>query len=291
MATKNKRIFLLGLTVVVVTLSALTFAATKPKHVKTPARIPPPTPSPQVGTNTRTANYVQRAALRPQLIPDLIELGDRVERPGQERLNVIGTLTRADSNRRFPFSAVIEFPDHVSLSIQEGAQTRVLRFDGQEVTAIGSAVDVSERDLIETLAYDTAEHFFWSQMQNHATRGLGSRFRADDGSARNYAGPYYDIYEMSELDKTSSDRHQSVKHFYFNSDTHLLERVRYEVTRGGANVGVEIIVEAWQKQTGQNIPRRIERRENNMSVFVLAINSVNVAPRVADGIFGTAASN
>src|SRR5213078_3217676 len=124
-------------------------------------------------------------------------------------LNIIGTLARGDSSRRFPFQAVFEFPDHLRLAIQEGAQMRVLTFDGSQAAAIGDAINTSEREMIESLVCDTAEHFFEGQMESKATRAFGSRFRTDDGIASNYSGPYYDIYEMSEVNKTTAQALQS----------------------------------------------------------------------------------
>jgi hypothetical protein len=281
--TKHKTI-LLSLVIAVFVLTALTIAATKRRPKKSPPAAARPAPTPPV---TSTARHVRRSALRPQLIPNLIELGDRIERPGKERLNIIGTLTRGDSSRRLPFQAVMEFPDHFRLTIQEGIQTRVLMFDGSQVAALGDAINTGEREMIETLVCDTAEHFFEGQMESRATRAFGTRFRTDDGTDSNYNGPYYDIYEMSEVDNTAAQAHQSVKQYFFNSDTRLLEKVRYET---GTGVTTETLMQDWRKVNGQSIPRRVERRQNDQSVFVMTINAVTVGPGLADGIFGVTAN-
>jgi hypothetical protein len=164
---------------------------------------------------------------------------------------------------------------------------RVLTFDGSQAAAIGDAINTSEREMIESLVCDTAEHFFEGQMESKATRAFGSRFRTDDGIASNYSGPYYDIYEMSEVNKTAAQALQSAKQYFFNSDTRLLDKVHYETTRAGASVTVETLV-LWRKENRQSFPHRIERRENDQSVFVMTINAVNLGPGLNDGIFGPA---
>ena len=54
-----------------------------------------------------------------------------------------------------------------------------------------------DQETIETLVFDSADNFFLGQMQGVATRMLGSRFRLDDGTTANYAGPFYDIYQIN----------------------------------------------------------------------------------------------
>jgi hypothetical protein len=62
----------------------------------------------------------------------LSALGDRLEKPGQERLSVSGTLSRADSQAE-EVNALLEFPDRLRLTRQKGNQARVIAFDGDQV--------------------------------------------------------------------------------------------------------------------------------------------------------------
>jgi hypothetical protein len=181
--------------------------------------------------------------------------------------------------------AVLEFPDRLRLTIQKGAENRVITFDGEQAKAAGNNLDTAERDLLETLVYGTAEHFFTTQMQGMATRLLGSRFRLDDGSSAGYSGPYYDVYKIADRVKTSTDQREQLKLYYFNSDTLLLERVVYEITRNGSVVKVEERIGDWTKEQGQQVARRVERFENGESVFVLTVNTAGLRSRVTDGAF------
>jgi hypothetical protein len=138
--------------------------------------------------------------------------------------------------------------------------------------------------LIETLTYDSAEHFFAAQMQGNAMRFLGSRFRTDDGSSPDYNGPYFDIYKIADQIKPSAQE-RPAKLYYFNSDTFLLERVTYVINRDGSQVNVETSLSDWRAIEGQQVARRIERFENGKSVFVLTIRSAALGQRAEDGLF------
>jgi len=161
--------------------------------------------------------------------------------------------------------------------MQKGSQTRVISFDGKHAKA-----DPVDEDLIETLIYGSAEHFFDTQMQGMATRLLGSRFLLHRGSTADYNGPYYDVYKVAE---TSADEKEQLRLYYFNSDTLLLERVVYEINRNGATVKVEEKLGDWSREQGQQVARRIERFENGEPVFVLTVRTAQLGARADDGVF------
>jgi hypothetical protein len=236
-----------------------------------------------VGVNRRA--YVRRGLLSPKLVWHLNALGDRLERPGKERLSVTATLSRAGDSQPVEVVAVWEFPQQLRLTIQRGIQTRVIKFDGEQAKAVGNPLDSDERDLIETLVYGTAEHFFLTQVQGKATRFLGSRFRIDNGSFANHSGPSYDIYQVADQVKTSATQREQQKLYYFNSDTLLLERVSYRISRDGSEVKIEEVISDWGKEQGQQVARRIERFENGKSIFVLTVRGLGLGPRVDDEIF------
>ena len=235
------------------------------------------------GVSVKRAAYVRRSNLSPKLVWHLNALGDRLEKPGKERLSVTGTLSRANDSKT-EIVAVFEFPDRLRLTMQKGNQSRVITFDGEQTKA-GNPLDTEEQDLIETLMYGSAEHFFNTQMQGMATRFLGSRFRLDDGSSPNYDGPYYDVYKVSEQIRTSAEQRERLKLYYFNSETLLLERVSYEIYRNGSAIKVEERLRGWTKEQGQHVARRIERLENGESVFVLTVSTAGLSRRVDDGLF------
>ena len=279
MRKNRRRVFWPALLIALLGLTAVTFVAFgKLRGSRTTKANTTQAASGRV--KLKRAAYVRPGNLSPKLIWNLKAMGDRLEKPGKERLTVTATLSRADSQTE-EVTAVWEFPDRLRLTTQKGNQARVITFAEDRV----SALDLADQDLLETLVYGTAEHFFSTQMQGMATRRLGSRFRLDDGSSPDYSGPYYDVYKVADRVKTSAEQREQLKLYYFNSDTLLLERVAYEITRNGSVVKIEERIGDWTKQQGQQVARRVERFENGESVFVLTVQMAGLGPRVNDGAF------
>jgi hypothetical protein len=63
---------------------------------------------------------------------------------------------------------------------------------------VASLPSEMEEGLLETLVYDSSEHFFSSQTQQQAARFIGSQIRTDDGSNPEYGVPFYDVYQLTE---------------------------------------------------------------------------------------------
>ena len=230
------------------------------------------------------ADRVHRGRLGPQLRWTLTALGNRLEKPGKERLTLAGTLNRA-SEQPVVFAAILEFPDRLQITTQSGTQSRTIVFDGQSVRAVGGSLTSAEEDLIESLVYDTPEHFFSAQSAGVPTRHLGNHFRTDDGSTANYAGPFYNVFSVMDLVKVTPETRSQSKFYCFNSETRLLEKVHYQTLRNGASVEVETRIGGWRRIEREQVPSRIIRKENTQQVFVLTITSATLSPRISDGIF------
>jgi hypothetical protein len=260
-------------------LSAITFATARILRRNATGIKPGTGQNPSSVTRSNRNAYVRRAQLSPRLALNLNALGNRLEKPGQERLTLMGTLRLSTTAETREVAATTEFPDRLRLVVG-GPQNRVITFDGQQTKAVAAV----ELDLIETLTYDSAEHFFAAQMQGNATRFLGARFRTDDGSTPDYAGPYFDVYKIADQIKASGEE-RAAKLYYFNSDTLLLERVAYVINRGSTEVSVETKLSDWRETYGQLVARRIERFENGKSVFVFTIRSAGFGRPADDGSF------
>ena len=235
--------------------------------------------------SSASTEHSRRGRLRPQLDAALKALGDRVEKPGKERLTITGTLQRADSTQVIPFAAVYQQPGLLRFQAGQGQEFRTIIFNGRRAEKLGSSLSADEEALVEMLIYDTPEGFFNSQMDGAATSFLGSRFRADDGTTENYSGPYHDIYQVMDRVKVKGDVSQRLKLFLLNSDTQLLEFIRYQIATNGIVTDVEVRLGDWQKTQDQMVPRRLVRLENNQPVLTLTIVSVAVSPGAEDGIF------
>jgi hypothetical protein len=230
------------------------------------------------------SDYVNAGRLWPRLRGALRAMGDRLEKPGKERLTLTGTLMRDGDSA--PFVMVSEFPGKLRLEVTGRGAGNTLVFN--ERARGRGATDARDADLIETLVFDTAEHFFEGQSLGVGTRLLGSRFRADDGATPHYDGPFYDIYQVDETVEAARPPRHRTKLYYVNSDTMLIERVRYEDQGGGATVRVGVELE-WQQVGGQRVPRRITRTEGGSPVLTFVVNAATVGQRVEDGLFSASA--
>jgi hypothetical protein len=272
---------ILALFVVIVVIVPLTFTvrARREKNRSTARHIAVATQSVPA---PKTVGYVRRARLWPQLRYASEVLGDRLEKPGKERLVLTGVLRRASKkNENRQTRLILEFPDRLRLEEQDG----VTVYDNGDFSSSRGVLEKNERDEVESLLFDFVDHFFAAQMQGFATRFLGSRFRLDDGKDPQYNGPFYDIYQVTDRITIEENVREQPKLYFFNSNTFLLERVRYQVERDGVTVKVEVLISGWQTVGGQQIPNNITRTEDGEPVLSLSIASAAVGIKQNDRAF------
>src|SRR5919205_1133202 len=135
-----------------------------------------PTPAAQADSPT-TSPYVSAAGLRPQLRAPFRALGDRLSRPGRERRLTQGELAAEGSPARRVL-VVSQSPGSLWLLGPDGSD--LLTPFEERVAARDRSSE--EEALIETLFYDSAEHFFFAQATGAATRQLGLRAVAEGGA-------------------------------------------------------------------------------------------------------------
>ena len=65
--------------------------------------------------------YLQRGGIWPQLHSALDAYGDRLEKPGKERVTALGTISNADTtaSEKVPVRLVFEFPDKLRIEKQK----------------------------------------------------------------------------------------------------------------------------------------------------------------------------
>jgi hypothetical protein len=210
-------------------------------------------------------------------------LGDRLEKPGKERLIFTGTLRRASKrNEDRPTRLILEFPDRLRLEEQDG----VTVYNNGDFTFSNGVLKKNEQDEVESLIFDFVDHFLAAQMQGAATRFLGSRFRMDNGKNPQYAGPFYDLYQVTDRTAIKKTVREQRKLYYFNSNNLLLERVRYQIERDGKPIKVESLIGDWRKVDGQQIPGAITRTEDGAPALSFSITSATITKKLNDGIFG-----
>ncbi len=104
-------------------------------------------------------------------------MGDRLQKPGQERINMTGTLT--DSGGTVPVQVLSELGGKVSISVINAAP-KTLSFNGVAASAV--SVTPYDSDLLSAFVDDLAETLLQDISQGTGFRPIGERFKAGDGS-------------------------------------------------------------------------------------------------------------
>ena len=105
----------------------------------------------------------------------------------------------------------------------------------------------------------------------------------------NYAGPFYDIYQVFDQTTMGGVSSSQPKLYYFSSDQQRLARVRYSmrVLNSSLATPVDVQLSGWTNVAGQLVPTTIQRKEHGSQVWVLDLSpsSAAISARANDGIF------
>ena len=221
---------------------------------------------------------ISEQMLWPHLRGHVKILGNRLLTKGKERAVLGGAIVRSAGSHNVTVAVAID--GRIRIDEQNAPS---IGHDGNASWHAQGNVTSDESDLLETLVNDTAEHFFLSHARSVPGRFYGSRFRTDDGTNPNYKGPYYDIYEM--VDKVVGTTTSRTRVYCLNSETMLLEKIQYRITRAGAPVSVETVLSGWKDFQGEKFPTKVSHTENGREVFAITYSSAQVLPDAADGAF------
>jgi hypothetical protein len=201
-------------------------------------------------------------------------LGMRVSATGKEQTVYAGELVDANGNRT-RLQIVHQLPGLVRIDSVAGRRTS-LAFDGTRDRGVITPMDEA---LIETFVGDSVEGLFASLDGNAAVRLLGRRFGPDPRTHPNYKGPRYDIYEVTAPVASRPDGIVRMKFYYFDSETGLLQRTRYDDRSVRPRRKIETRFSAWGRVDGSLYPGRIERYEDGRLVFSFVTAEVAAGPR------------
>lgn len=286
--------YALALLIAVVAITLVTFTA-RARFVLPPKAVAPmaDVSSPMSATQDSKPSYVERGRFPSYLREALKKLGDRLEKPGKERIVLSGAISRPHlSGVENPFRLILELPNRLRLEEQENGKAKVTVFDGNELRKIGEALKDSDKSEIYSLIYDSADQFFIGQSERPLPRFLGFGFKINNLGLGTSATDTHDVYQLSGLgnigalgniNRDSNQHHYKL--FHFNSKTLLLEGVTYQQSSNGAPVQVAVVLSNWRKVGDQQIPGLITRREDGKPVLLLKINSATINKKENDGIF------
>ncbi|HKO44156.1 MAG TPA: hypothetical protein VJU84_12845 [Pyrinomonadaceae bacterium] len=262
----NRFFFVILIFIIFVTGVAAVIAS---RRVSSSKKNPPPVVAQsRTPVHTGYPDRIHASRLRPQVRVLLGALGSRLSERGKERVTRAGTLTHGSASQ--PIVVVHEFPNRFSVTGNKGV---LVSFDAR--ARAGVSGDAETRALLESVFYDSAESFFIAQWRGAATRFLGARANAVESGD----GPVYDIYEVIDEAASRGAGQPTTKRYFFNSDTQLLEIVRYQNERDGQSISVETRFGDWRKIDGQHVPGSVTRLENGRVVLSFANGSTTLGPR------------
>lgn len=207
--------------------------------------------------------------------------GDRFFRTDSQRMSITGVLTIDGSDS--PVQVVRELSGKTRIQIG-GVKGKIVIFSGKVVGLSGGGPPTpQDLDLLDSLAEDREDYFFFKVASGAGMRFLGDYFRTDDGSNPSYTGPFFDIYDLI-TDDTVRAESAVWKRYYFDSVSGLLQRVAYKLKATGDTLH-ETRLENWQKQNEQFLPGLVTHVESGKTVFSLRIDSVAFGPSVKDDAF------
>jgi hypothetical protein len=237
---------------------------------------------PAVPTRPPGPQYVTPYSVPNSLHDVVVAMGDRVQKPGQERLALTGTYT--DSTGSHGIQITWELPNKTRIDITGGSPKSIV-YDGQTTQSNAGSLSAADNDLLEGIADDRPETLLYGPKTSGLTmRLLGSRFRTDGGANKNYTGPYYDIFQSQAPVAGRTDSTRRTKLWYFDTLTGLLVKTEYTIQRNGTTVHVETAY-TWAKSGGQAVPGQIVRRENGVDVATVHVSTSQIVGAVTDGIF------
>jgi hypothetical protein len=241
----------------------------------------------QSGSGNRAAvKYIPSSSVPSDWLMALVQYGDRLQRPGKERIVLSGTVTRPSAHAA-QFLLTRELPNSVRYVEQGGPNATVIVFDGNQYGKAKGALKKQDSDLIETLAYDSPDWFFYLPSNGVPVRKLGSRFRLEDPKRKGSALAVYDVYLVMDSIRQPGKIKQQAKYYHINSETHNLERIRY-ADADSPGTSVEIALDGWTTVSGNRVPGSIRRLENGVEVLRLTIQSAVLGPAMPDNAFRNA---
>jgi len=236
---------------------------------------------------TSQASPSIQAVFNPQSFPlplqgAVMALGSRLQKSGQERETLVGTLTNSTGSS--PGKVTFELPNKVRIDWM-GATVRSIGYDGNGNWASDGMLSEQDQNLLETFLEDSPEGMLNLIHQTASLRVIATYARFDDGTTPNYKGPLVDIFQVVEPVASNGAKPMRQKHYYFDSTTRLLTEVDYLESSDGATVGVRVQRSNWNSVGGQFAPGSVTRIENGITVFSLGSATATFSPAAADGTF------
>lgn len=219
---------------------------------------------------TAVGPYVTPAQLPPTLLRQFFALGDRLMKPGNERVTLTGTLTTANGTSGTVI--VLELGGKLNVTWPGLSAARVV-FDGTTPSVVGNVLN--SNDLLEAFVDDLPDTLMLAVTKGTSPRLLGQRYTTP-------AGGFCDYYDVATYGQTNKQSKPLVKRYCFDSATSLLSSVRYITPSSQLTVTQ---FDGWATVNKQAVPYTIIRTLGGTQSFRFQVQNAIVSPSVADKTF------
>jgi hypothetical protein len=207
-----------------------------------------------------------------KLKPFLVASGQRLQKPGKERITMTGTLSHygGAGERSEPVRITLQPP--LKMQLEKGGNSWNLDRSRLQPDALD---DPQVAAAFQMLLEDSVEGFFTLQEGRIARRHLGSGFRLEGARESDSS---MDVLLLAYEDVLRGKGPVN-KSYWFDSGTKLLGVVAYTSPTGSV---VHSVVEDWRDVGEEKFPFRIERWEDSRLAMRLVLEAVSFSPRAMD---------
>jgi len=223
-----------------------------------------------VSVGIAPAVYHTPAQVPSALASKFLALGNRLQKPGNERITLTGVLT--DSTGSSQVQIVLELGGKLSITwLGKGAQKVV--FNG--TNASGASAVAIGNDLLEALSDDLPETVMSQVATGTGSRMLGQKFP-------NPGGGFCDYFDVPTLGRAVKKQAPVTKRYCFDSQVGLLRSVRY---LGSTNQLTMTQFGNWATISGQAVAGSIVRQVGGVQVFSFQAQNAVVSGATTDSTF------
>jgi hypothetical protein len=218
-----------------------------------------------------TERYYSDSSVPSHFVAPFRALGDRLKKPGKERLALAGTLT--DINGTSPVEIQMEKGGKLRVDVT-GQPSRGLIVNGKDTS---KPLGIDDAALVQGLLEDSSEALMESLANGRAYRFIGLRYRAENGKL-------CDLYDFAAPGR-GSQLATVIKRYCFDSTTRLLSYVEYASGSPSSSPLIRTTFSDWRTVDGQAVAVRVVRTEGVRSIFTFQANTVAVRAKATDTTF------
>ena len=227
------------------------------------------------------------APINPKAVSGLTQIilkaqGTRMTKAGAERLTVQATLT--DSKGSHKAQLIWEVPGRFRIDDDSG---RSVVYDASPTSKLSASASDTDRDMLESLYYDSVDGFFSAITNGVAYQLVGRNYGSGSTQASPNRPPYIDSYAVWLPLGSARAGVVRNKLYVFDARKHTLFRTEYNTKNTSGTKRILTTFSGWTTVDGQFVPSKIERSENGSTTFSVVIKSSGVSAKAADGVFPT----